>query len=52
MDFISIFLIFLLFVASPVMGVIRGVKNGSVPSALASMFVPAYGAIYFFVARR
>jgi hypothetical protein len=37
--------------ASPLLGVIRGVKNGSVLHAVLSVFVPVYGLIYFFVAR-
>ena len=38
--------------ASPVFGIVRGVKNGAVIHALASVFVPLYGLIYFFAARR
>ena len=39
-------------VASPLLGVIRGVNNGSVLHAVLSVFVPVYGLIYFCVARR
>ena len=38
--------------ASPLLGVIRGGNNGSVLRAVLSVFVPVYGLIYFFVARR
>ena len=38
-------------VTSPVFGVVRGVKNGAVSHAVASLFVPMYGLIYFFAAR-
>jgi hypothetical protein len=34
------------------MGVIRGVKNSSIPHALLSVLIPAYGLIYFFVGKR
>jgi hypothetical protein len=34
------------------MGILRGVKNGSVLNAILSAFVPVYGAIYFFAARK
>jgi len=37
--------------ASPIMGIIRGVKNGSVGHALGSYFVPFWGLIYFFAAK-
>jgi hypothetical protein len=33
--------------ASPILGVIRGVKNGAVIHAVVSTFVPMYGLIYF-----
>jgi hypothetical protein len=36
--------------ASPILGIIRGVKNGDVIHAVVSMFVPFYGLIYFFSA--
>jgi hypothetical protein len=38
--------------ASPVFGVVRGVENHAVIHAVASLFVPMYGLIYFFAARR
>jgi hypothetical protein len=38
-------------VASPVFGVVRGVRNHAVIHAVASLFVPMYGLIYFFAAR-
>jgi hypothetical protein len=37
---------------SPILGVIRGVKNGAVAHAVVSMFAPLYGLIYFFAAKR
>jgi hypothetical protein len=38
--------------ASPILGVIRGVKNGAVVHAIASVFIPLYGLIYFFAAKQ
>ena len=38
--------------ASPILGIIRGVKNGAVIHAIASFFVPVYGLIYFFAAKQ
>jgi hypothetical protein len=38
--------------ASPILGVIRGVKNGTVIHAIASVFIPLYGLIYFFAAKQ
>jgi hypothetical protein len=35
-------------IASPVMGIVRGVKNGAAVHAVLSAFVPVYGLIYFF----
>jgi hypothetical protein len=37
---------------SPILGIIRGVRNGGVVHAVASVFVPVYGLIYFFAARQ
>jgi len=34
------------------MGIIRGVKNSSIPHTLLSVFIPAYGVIYFFAGKR
>lgn len=42
----------LVFLASPIMGIVRGVKNQSVLHALLSALIPLYGLIYFFVAKR
>jgi hypothetical protein len=39
-------------VASPILGIVRGVKNGAVISAVISVCVPVYGLIYFFTAKR
>lgn len=38
--------------ASPIMGIVRGVKNGAAVHAVVSAFVPLYGLIYFFAAAR
>jgi hypothetical protein len=38
--------------ASPILGIIRGVKNGAVIHAVVSVFVPVYGLIYFFAAKQ
>jgi hypothetical protein len=37
--------------ASPVLGVVRGVKNGAVIHAVVSVLLPVYGLIYFFAAK-
>jgi len=42
----------ILIFASPIMGIVRGVKNGSAGHAIVSAFVPIYGLIYFFAAKR
>jgi choline-glycine betaine transporter len=38
--------------ASPILGIVRGVKNGSAINAVLSAFFPLYGLIYFFAAKR
>jgi hypothetical protein len=38
--------------ASPIMGIVRGVRNAPVLNAVLSVFVPLYGLIYFFAAKR
>jgi hypothetical protein len=38
--------------ASPIFGIIRGVKNGAVIHAVVSVLVPVYGLIYFFAAKQ
>lgn len=45
-------LILIVMLASPVLGIIRGVKNSSILNVLLSVFIPIYGLIYFFVAKR
>jgi len=42
----------IIIVASPILGIIRGVKNGAVIHAVVSAFVPVYGLIYFFAAKQ
>jgi ABC-type microcin C transport system permease subunit YejB len=37
--------------ASPILGIVRGVKNGSILNAILSAFVPIYGLVYFFAAK-
>ncbi len=39
-------------VASPILGIVRGVKNGAVIHAVVSALVPVYGLIYFFAAKQ
>jgi hypothetical protein len=39
-------------IASPIMGIVRGVKNGAVVHSILSFLVPFYGLIYFFAARK
>jgi len=41
----------ILMFASPIMGIVRGVKNASVLHAVLSAFIPLYGLIYFFVSK-
>jgi ABC-type dipeptide/oligopeptide/nickel transport system permease component len=41
----------LAFVASPILGIVRGVRNGAVLNAVVSVLLPVYGLIYFFAAR-
>jgi hypothetical protein len=38
--------------ASPILGIVRGVKHGAVIHAVVSIFVPLYGLIYFFAAKQ
>ena len=38
--------------ASPILGIVRGVKNGAAVHAIAAAFIPIYGLIYFFAARK
>jgi hypothetical protein len=38
-------------IASPILGIIQGVKNGSAIHAVASAFIPIYGLIYYFAAK-
>jgi hypothetical protein len=47
-----IFVIVIAMGASPIFGIIRGVKNGAVVHAVVSAFVPVYGLIYFFAAKQ
>jgi len=42
----------LLLVVSPVLGIIRGVKNSSVLHSLLSIVIPMYGIIYYSVAKK
>jgi hypothetical protein len=38
--------------ASPILGIVRGVKNGAVIHAVVSVSVPVYELIYFFAAKQ
>lgn len=38
-------------IASPIMGIVRGVGNRSALNAILSAFIPLYGLVYFFVAK-
>jgi len=38
--------------ASPILGIVRGVKNGSAVSAVLSAFIPLYGLVYFLAGKR
>jgi hypothetical protein len=42
----------IIMLASPILGVVRGVSNGSILHALLSIFIPVYGLIYFFAAKK
>jgi hypothetical protein len=44
--------ILIVIAASPILGIMRGVKNGAVGHAVVSAFVPVYGLIYFFAAKQ
>jgi len=39
-------------IVSPIIGIVRSVKNGSVLHAVLSLIIPAYGHIYFLAAKR
>jgi hypothetical protein len=47
-----IFVMVIAMSASPILGIVRGVKNGAVIHAIVSVYVPVYGLIYFFAAKR
>jgi hypothetical protein len=49
---IILFVMFLAFVASPILGIVRGVKNGGVLHAVVSVLLPVYGLVYFVAARQ
>ena len=48
---VILIVMFLAFVVSPILGIVRGVRNGGVLNAVASVLFPVYGLIYFFAAR-
>ena len=48
---IMIFMVVVVF-ASPILGIVRGVKNSSAANAVLSAFIPLYGFVYFFAAKR
>jgi hypothetical protein len=37
---------------SPIMGIVRGVKNSATLHAVLSAFIPIYGLIYFLAGRK
>ena len=47
-----IIFVMLVMSASPIMGIVRGVQNSSILNAILSAFIPIYGFIYFFAAKR
>jgi hypothetical protein len=49
---IIIAVMFLAFVASPILGIVRGVRNGGVLHAVMSVVFPVYGLVYFVAARQ
>ncbi len=48
---IIMIMMILAFVVSPILGIVRGVRNGGVLNAVVSVLLPVYGLIYFFAAR-
>ena len=40
----------IIIVASPILGILRGVRNGATVHAVISLLVPVYGLVYFFAA--
>ena len=44
--------IVIIVLASLTLGIIRGVKNGSIFNAILSAFLPVYGLIYFFAGKK
>jgi ABC-type dipeptide/oligopeptide/nickel transport system permease component len=48
---VILIVMFLAFVVSPILGIVRGVRNGGVLNAVVSVLLPVYGLIYFFAAR-
>jgi len=44
--------IVIIILAGPIMGIVRGVKNSSVLNSIVSVFIPIYGIVYFFAAKR
>jgi hypothetical protein len=48
----AVLIVVIAMTASPILGIVRGVRNGSAGHAVASAFLPVYGLIYFFAARR
>jgi hypothetical protein len=44
-------LVVILMMASPLMGVVRGVERGSIVHTLLSFSLPLYGLVYFFAAK-
>jgi len=45
-------IVVLVITGSPILGVVRGIKNGAVVHAVLSVLIPLYGLIYFFAAKR
>jgi hypothetical protein len=42
----------IVFVASPILGIVRGIKNGAAIHAIVSAFVPVYGLMYFLTGKQ
>ena len=45
-------LVVIVMLASPILGIVRGVGNGSIINSLLSAFIPLYGLIYYFAAKK
>ncbi len=45
-------LVLLLLILSPVLGIIRSMRESSIANGIASLLIPFYGLVYFFIHKR